>query len=132
MSDSGGCGPLGGGRKPKDIWEAGRGRRGLGFFLRGEAVGVLVGVPGTLGARRGEGLGDFILEIVVEGGGMELEPRKPLPLLDNLGLLVECFGLRALRGGECVAGRGTSAWLLPRDESGGCNGSKDIGRRVHS
>ncbi len=94
-------------------------------------MGVLVEEPGALGERRGEGLGDFSLEIVVEGGGMELEPRKPPVLLDSLGLLVECFGLRALRGGECVAGRGTLALLLPRDESGSCEGSKDIGRRVH-
>lgn len=101
--------------------------------MRGEAAGVLVEVPGTLGERRGEGLGDFSLDIVVDGGGMELEARKLLPLLDSLGLwlLVECFGLRALRGGECVAGRGTSALLLPRDEWGCCEGSKDIGRRVH-
>jgi hypothetical protein len=36
---------------------------------------------------RGEGFGDFSLEIVGEGGGMELDPVKPSEMpLNNFGL----------------------------------------------
>ena len=55
--------------------------------MRGEAAGCLGDPPGTLGAIRGEGFGDFSLEIVGEGGGMELEEPKPRDMpLDNFGV----------------------------------------------
>lgn len=113
-------------------------RSGLGFFLRGEAAGCLGDPPGTLGAMRGEGFGDFSLEIVGEGGGMELEPMKPSELpLDNLGLwgalrplppeglgvLGALLGLLSLSGGEWEGARGVG---VPENESRG-GGSKDIG-----
>jgi hypothetical protein len=112
-------------------------RSGLGFFLRGDAVGCLGDPPGTLGASRGEGLGDLCLEIVGEGGGMELEPTTPNELLlDNFGLKVvqrtlppadlgflgALLGLFALSGGEWV---GVSGAEVPVNESRG-GGSKDI------
>ncbi len=112
---------------------AGSGLSGLKFFLRGEAAGSLgeeaagsLGEPpgalgyfgAVLGRRRGDGLGDLSLEIVLEGGSMAAEPANEE--VDSLGLLPGALEFLGVRGGECVGGRGAGRfWRLggsPCDE----------------